>query len=187
MMRVTAVDSVRDLFVIEEVVEPSLIKHLNNIDWYQMAGIDNLPQSDWPRLNLFWHHQPVLKELDTQLRWARYEIERQLGLYFSYCYTDYWLDQGDLSVPVHTDSIIASSMQLYWIGPADSGTTFLNTKDPKDVRYQCKFRPNSGYLMLNMPRDGMQPLLWHCMLTKMPKDQLRFSSYTRLGSYWSHK
>ena len=186
-MKVTAVDSSLDLFVVDDVVEPSLVKALQHIDWQQMTGVGNLPQEAWPRLNLTWHCQPLIRELDTQLRWARYEIERELGLYFSYCHSDYWLDQGNISVPVHTDSIIASSMQLYWCGPAESGTRFLNSKDPQDVRYQCEFRPNSGYLMLNMPRDGVQPLQWHCMLADTPKDQLRFSSYTRLGAYWPQR
>ena len=186
-MKVTAVDSSQNLFIIDEVVDTSLIRDLNNVDWQQISGVSNLPQQSWPRLNLTWHDQPVIRELDKQLRWARYRLERELGLYFSYCYSDYWLDQGDISVPVHTDSIIASSMQLYWLGAAESGTTFLNSKDPQDVRYQCEFRPNSGYLMLNMPCNGIQPLQWHCMLTEMPKDQLRFSSYTRLGAYWPQR
>lgn len=186
-MRIRAVDNNQDLYILDEIVDPALIDELHRIDWQLIPGVGNLPQQDWPRLNLRWRHQPLLQELDAQLRWFRYELERQLGLFFSYCYTDYWLDRGGLSVPVHTDSIIASSMQLYWMGPAESGTTFLNSKNPNDIRYQCEFRPNSGYLMLNMPRDGVQHLQWHCMSAKLSEHCLRFSSYTRLGAYWPQR
>jgi hypothetical protein len=183
-MKVTAVDQDQDLFVLDEVVDPILVRRLQQLDLRLISGVGNLPQEGWPRLNLDWKKQPLLRELDAQLRWARYELESLLSLRFSYCYTDYWLDHSGLTVPVHTDSIIASSLQLYWMGPAESGTTFLNSKDPNDVRYQIKFQPNSGYLMLNLPRDGMQPLQWHCMFAKVPADTLRLSSYTRLGAYW---
>lgn len=186
-MKISAVDSDNNLFVLHDVVDPALVEKLQQHDWLHMTGVGNLPQEHWPRLNLFWRQDALLRELDTQLRWARYDIEQHLGLYFAYCYTDYWLDRGGFEVPIHTDSIIASSMQLYWMGPQGSGTTFLHSKNAQDVRYQVEFRANTGYLMLNMPQRGVQPLQWHGMFQPLDADVLRLSSYTRLGSYWPHR
>lgn len=183
-MRISATDHSNNLFVIEDVVPRDLEQALDQHDWSALTGTPSLPQPDWHRENLSPGDHVLLLELDSALRWARYEIERQLDLEFSYCYTDFWLDRGGFSVPVHTDSIIASSLQLYWHGPAHTGTTFLNSKDPQDVRYQMQFRPNSGYLMLNMSVNDIQPLQWHGMFQDLERDSIRLTSYTRLGPYW---
>lgn len=183
-MRIQAIDQDNNLFSVEDIVPASLAQALDQHDWSGLAGNPSLPQPGWQRSNIDASSHALLRELDAALIWSRYQIQQQLGLQFSYCYTDFWLDRGGFSVPVHTDSVIASSLQLYWHGPAGTGTTFLNSKNPNDVRYQMQFRPNSGYLMLNMSVDGVQPLQWHGMFQDIDRDSIRLTSYTRLGPYW---
>jgi hypothetical protein len=186
-MRIEATDSHNTLFVVDDVVDQALVRQLQEQDWSKLSGVPSLPHPNWNRTSLSWEQTPLLRELDIQIRSAKREIESALGLEFTYYYNDFWLDRGGFSVPIHTDSDLHSSLQLYWVGPLSTGTTFLWSRDPKDIRYQMQFRPNSGYLMLNQPVDGTQFLQWHGMFETLSPDTLRLTSYARFGSYWPHK
>jgi hypothetical protein len=39
--------------------------------------------------------------------------------------------------------------------------------------------PNTGYIMINQPDEtGYRKLLWHAMLTEVPEDSFRLTSYS---------
>ena len=185
-MRITAVDESMQLYAVEDVITNDLLTALATVNWQNQDGgvFLNQPDADYiqtARRAIDISNNAILKELDRQLRIQQYNLAKQLDLEFSYYYTDYWLDPPGWKVPIHTDLFIPCAWQMYWAGESNTGTTFLWTKDKNDVRYQFEFRPNTGYLVLNMPTNNFQPLHWHGMFE--PITQWRFSSYTRLGPY----
>ena len=186
-MKLTAVDDTNRLFQVSDIVPADLVTRLQNNDWEKESGNIFLWQPDsnyaqHARKELSIAQSPLLKELDANLRRCAQDIAQILDLDFSYYYTAYWLDPPGWKIPIHTDCYIPCSLQLYWMGEPNTGTTFLHTKSTSDVRHQFDFAANTGYLMLNMVEDGVQPLQWHGMFE--PITQWRFTTYTRLGSYY---
>ena len=88
---------------------------------------------------------------------------------------------------MHTDGELPMSMQLYFIGDSTLGTAFYKLGTKESIWKKFEFKPNTGYMMLNgkMP-DGSQPLQWHDMMTPVPENSFRVSSYTVFPEY-SHK
>jgi hypothetical protein len=187
-MRLHAVDDSNRLYFVENVVSDDLVGKLQDVNWQEQDGDYFLHQPDkdyikTARKAINIDHSPTLKELDRQLRSQSKTIADLLQLDFSYYYTDFWLDKPGWKIPVHTDLWIPCAWQMYWYGEPNTGTTFLWTQSKSDIRHQFDFRPNTGYLMLNMPEEHYQPLQWHGMFE--PITQWRFTSYTRLGPYFS--
>jgi len=185
-MRVVPVDESNRLFYVEDVISDTLLEKIQLIKWQDQTGplFLHQPDKDYAknaRRAIDISNSSVLKELDKQLRKQSLEIAQQLKLDFSYYYTDYWLDKPGWKIPIHTDLWIPCAWQMYWYGESNTGTTFLWTKSKDDLRHQFEFKPNTGYLMLNLPQDNYQPLQWHGMFK--PITQFRFTSYTRLGPY----
>jgi hypothetical protein len=92
--------------------------------------------------------------------------------------TVFWLDEPGFICGLHTDGTMPGSMQIVWQG---TGTTFYWYKDPDSVRYQMPATANTGYIMLHANNRTYQKLLWHGMLTPVPKDTFRVTSYTWLN------
>lgn len=180
-MKLEPVDHSNRLWRITDVVSTDLLQDIQTYDWNNAPAEVTFAIPNCQRFTMSVELIPLLQKLDTQLRQAVSKISQTLGLHFSFFYTDYWLDRPGWTVPMHTDSFIACSLQLYWVGDSGTGTTFYNSNDVYDVKYQFDFTPNTGYLMLNMVEHDAQPLQWHAMLT--PITSPRLSSYTRLGPY----
>lgn len=176
------VDTSGRLWLVENIIDAVLLQKIQQHDWTNAPASISQPQPGWTRKKVDVQSVPLLQQLDTALRQAVSKLEEKTGLYFSYYYNDFWLDPPGWRVPLHTDSFIYSSLQIYWLGEPGTGTSFYHTKNLADLRYQFDFVPNTGYLMLNMIEHGVQPLQWHAMT--VPTTQYRFSSYTRLGPYY---
>ena len=77
---------------------------------------------------------------------------------------------------------LPGAIQMYWIGASqDLGTTWYHYKDQNMIRHSFKFKPNTGYIMINQSDpDGYRKLQWHGMLTPVPANSFRVSSYSWL-------
>lgn len=180
-MKITAVDKEQNLFRIEDVFEQTLVDHVLTTDWSNLPWQRQEGQENWPRRRI---NNCALSWID---QWHKHmqdiwpEVEQQLGIpIHNYTDTAFWLDDPGFTCSMHTDGEMPGSLQLNWIGSDIShGTAFYWFKDPNALRYQTPFEPNAGYIMINKADDqGYRKLLWHAMLTPVPKNSFRLTSYT---------
>ena len=183
-MRVKQIDN--RLYAVQDIVTDELSSLLLTHDWSTEHGNMFLNQPGayvyTARKALDITRSKILKRLDMELRQAVKTLSKLINLEFSYYYTDFWFDPPGFEIPMHTDCFVPCSFQVYWVGESNTGTTFCNTKQQNDLRYQFDFIPNTGYLMLNLPEDNFQPLQWHGMFQPITKN--RFTTYSRLGPYF---
>jgi hypothetical protein len=72
------------------------------------------------------------------------------------------------------------AIQITWTGH-NLGTAFYHYNNPAALRYQVEAVPNAGYLIINnADSTGYRKLQWHGMLTPVPANSLRVSSYSWL-------
>ena len=144
-------------------------------------------QEHWTRRHINADQHPVLQEVSNCIWQCIEEIEQLCGVVFANKYppTVWWYDEPGFDVTMHTDGHLPSTMQLFWIAPSkEFATQFYEFKNLNSCISQLEFIPNSGYLMLNMlDENGSQPLQWHAMLNKVPKNMFRVTSYTTFGTY----
>lgn len=180
-MIIHPVDSENNLFRIQEVFEPSLVDQILNTDWLNMPWQRQEGQESWPRRRI---NNTALSWVD---QWHSHmieiwpDIEQQLGVpIHNYTDTVFWLDEPGFTCSIHTDGEMPGSLQLTWIGSDVShGTAFYWFKDSATLRYQVPMQPNAGYIMINKASEqGYRKLLWHAMLTPVPENTFRLTSYT---------
>jgi hypothetical protein len=188
-MQITPVDHDSNLFAVTEMISQSLV--------------DKILQTPW--LSLTYHVEPSNRDLrrrvhNSQLSWinewhecidqAWETIVAHTGCdhleYFNLdgSATGFWIDMPTYTCPMHTDGELPGAIQMYWIGPnEDLGTTWYHYKDADRVRHSFKFKPNTGYIMINRPDlTGYRKLQWHGMLTPVPDNSFRVSSYSWLAN-----
>jgi hypothetical protein len=183
-MNITAVDETNRLFHIRNAVPEEYATELAHLDWNAIAWQRQPYQESWKRRMLDKDH-PSLAKLNPLIEKSIFKLNRACGVKFMFASTTWWLDEPDFTVSIHTDGRLAAAIQLFWVMPSEEfGTTFYNSKDSADIRFQPKSVPNSGYIMLNLPdKDGIQPLQWHGMLNPVPADTIRVTSYTSFVTY----
>lgn len=186
-MQITPVDQDNNLFAVTDLIPQSLV--------------DKITQTPW--LSLTYHMEPSNRDLrrrvhNNQLSWidawhecidqAWPDIIKHTGCdhleYFNLdgSATGFWIDMPTYTCPMHTDGELPGAIQMYWIGASDDlGTTWYHYKDPNTIRYSFEFKPNTGYIMINQPDcEGYRKLQWHGMLTPVPDNSFRVSSYSWL-------
>lgn len=182
-MNIIPVD--QHLFCVQDFASPTLVDKILNTDWLSLSYQRTQFRKDgtpWLRRQIDdsaieWHAE--WKEF-LEKRWA--DIVKQLGSngwsYPTYPASTFWLDEPGFDCPIHTDGALPGSMQLYWIGNLDLGTTFYHNKNGNPIRAQFKFVANQGYIMINVPdQNNYQLLQWHGMLASVPPGTFRLSSY----------
>jgi len=190
-MNLTQIDDHGRLYAVENLYPEELFQQLLSLDWNNLPyGAEN-GQETWARRSLKKYEIAVLKQASDYVATLVPELAERFGLNFEWDTnagnTNWWLDEPGFWVPMHTDGELPMSMQIFIAGPADLGTAFYKHNSERYLLRQFEFVPNTGYLMLNHKNeDGSQPLLWHAMLTKVPADVLRVTSYTVFPKY-SHK
>lgn len=180
-MIITSVDSENNLFRVEQVFDSELVEKILSTDWLNLPWARQEGQENWLRRRIddtaihwidLWHqHMNAL--------WP--DIEQQLGIpIHSYGGTAFWLDEPGFTCSMHTDGELPGSMHLTWLGSEPThGTAFYWHKDPDTLRYQVPMQPNAGYIMINQPDSlGYRRLLWHAMLTPVPQNTFRLTTYT---------
>lgn len=181
LMQITAVDQDHNLFRIVDVFPLSLYKKVLATDWANIPWQRQKGQENWARrridnLSLEWNQE-----------WDQYceELWPRIGAVLSrsvdqYQGTAWWVDEPGFTCRIHTDGEMPGAVQMIWIGN-NLGTAFYHYKDPTSMRHQFKVSPNTGYLMINNPdTTGYRKLQWHGMLTPVPANSLRVSSYSWL-------
>ena len=186
-MQITPVDQDNNLFAVTDLMPQSLV--------------DKITQTPW--LSLTYNIEPSNRDLrrrvhNSQLSWidewhecinqAWDSIVAQTGCdhleYFNLdsSATGFWIDMPSYTCPMHTDGELPGAIQMYWIGPSkDLGTTWYHYKDPNTIRHSFKFKTNTGYIMINQQNpNGYRKLQWHGMLTPVPDNSFRVSSYSWL-------
>ena len=176
---VTPVDSENNLFRVEHAVSAELASQVLATDWMSLPWQRQEGQENWSRRRITdaaiswidqWH-----QEVSSQWPMIEQQVGRKLH---SYSGTAWWLDEPGFTCSMHTDGEMPGSMHLTWVGP---GTAFYWYRDPATLRYQTPKQPNSGYIMINQAdAQGYRPLLWHAMLTPVPTNTFRLTSYSWL-------
>lgn len=180
-MKITPVDQEPNLYFVEDAVPQSLANVILSTPWLDLPWKPQEGQEQWHRRKIDDSALPWALQWDLACHAIWGQIASAVGYNLAdYMGTAWWLDEPGFVCPLHTDGEMPGAMQLCWIGARiDLGTTFYWYKDQASKRYQFPMTPNSGYVMINRPnQDGSRNLLWHGMLTPVPRNTFRLTSYS---------
>jgi hypothetical protein len=177
-MQITAVDSDNNLFRVEAVLPKDFVREILATDWLNLPWGHQEGQESWPRRRINETAIPWISRWHSYLEQHWDMISQQTGIAIEgYMGTAFWLDEPGFACDLHTDGMLPGSMQIVWQG---TGTTFYWYKDPNSIRCQMPDTTNTGYIMLHPSNQPYQKLLWHAMLTPVPKNTFRLTSYSWL-------
>ena len=185
-MQITAVDQDHNLFAIIDLVPQSLVDKILETDWLSLEH--TLTEGNRLLRRQVQNNQlPWINEWHDCMRqnWQSI-VEQTTCNHLKYADTGFWIDMPTYTCPIHTDGELPGAIQMYWVGSnVDIGTTWYQYRDHLDkIRHAFKFVPNTGYIMINNPEsNGYRKLQWHGMLTPVPDNSFRVSSY----SWLTHK
>jgi hypothetical protein len=182
-MQITPVDQDNNLFAVTDLIPQSLVDKITQTPWLALEytleeGNINL------RRRVLDNQLPWVNEWNDCMTQAWYTIERKTDCsHLTYAGSGFWIDMPTYTCPLHTDGELSGSIQMYWVGNTlDIGTTWYHYKDPDKIRHAFKFVPNTGYIMINnLEFSGYRKLQWHGMLTPVPDNSFRVSSYSWLA------
>lgn len=180
-MKIRPVDQEPNLYFVEDVMPQSLVEKILSTPWLDLAWQRQPGQEHLPRRSINDDALPWALEWDLACHALWGQISSSIGFKLAdYGSTAWWLDEPGFVSHVHTDGEIPGAIQLYWIGArVDLGTTFYWYKDQASQRHQFPMQLNSGHVMINRPnQDGYRNLLWHGMLTPVPRNTFRLTSYS---------
>lgn len=182
-MHITKLDDVNDLYAIEEAIPAALVAKILSTSWLDLPWIRQEGQESWARRRIEDDAIAWLPEwhLACSAIWQSIADALEVDLE-PYGGTAWWLDEPGFTCALHTDGEMPGSMQLTWIGARpDLGTCFYWYKDPATLRHRFPMKPNSGYVMIKrVDASGYRPLAWHGMLTPVPRNTFRLTSYSWL-------
>lgn len=182
-MQITPIDQNNNLFAITGLIPQSLVDKILETDWLSLEH--KLTEGNRLLRRQVQNNQlPWINEWHDCMRQTWQSIVEQTTCnHLNYADTGFWIDMPTYTCPIHTDGELPGSIQMYWIG-ADTniGTTWYHHKNQLDqTRHVFKFIPNTGYIMINQPEpNGYRKLQWHGMLTPVPDNSFRVSSYSWL-------
>lgn len=187
-MKIAAVDSQNDLFVVEEILPESLIEQIEQENLWAYPWQEQEMQSDWNRRKLSPPTGSPLTLVDQYYKQALDEIEEIVNIQFEHkhCWSSFWLDYEGFDCKIHEDGAERGytpymAMQVYLTDSLDDlGTVWYYDSLGKHQRYAFPYVKNTGYLMLNHAGQ------WHGMTNKIPPNHHRLSSYTYFGKF-DHK
>ena len=183
-MQITPIDQDHNLFAIIDLVPQSLVDKILETDWLSVEH--TLTEGNRLLRRQVQNNQlPWINEWHNCMRQTWQSIVEQTTCnHLNYADTGFWIDMPTYTCPIHTDGELPGAIQIYWIG-ADTniGTTWYHYKDPNSIRHSFKFKTNTGYIMINKPEsNGYRKLQWHGMLTPVPDNSFRVSSYSWLAN-----
>lgn len=190
-MKITQIDKNGRLFRVEDLLPAELLDSVMQLDWQQLPWQREDGQEMWARKSIRKEEVPELREVCQYIAALQYWLEERFQIEFEYRTnlgnTNWWVDQPGFTTPMHTDGELPLSLQMYYVGDTNLGTAFYEYNNEGALIQKFEFLPNTGYMMLNGKNpDGSQPLHWHAMLTPVPANSFRVSSYTVFPNY-SHK
>jgi len=178
-MNITPVDSEHNLFRVDQLISNDLVQQVLNTPWLDMPWERQSGQENWARRRIHNNAISWLAQWDQELSQSWTTIQQQLNIKLAPYYgTAFWVDEPGFTCGLHTDGELPGSLHMPWIG---TGTSFYWHKNSATLRYQVPPLPNSGYIMINQADStGFRKLIWHGMLTPVPQDTFRLTSYTWL-------
>ena len=184
-MQITAVDQNHNLFTISDLVPQSLVDKILKTDWLSLEH--TLTEGNRLLRRQVQNYQlPWINEWHDCIHQNWQSIAEQTTCnHLKYADTGFWIDMPTYTCPIHTDGELPGSIQMYWIGTdTNIGTTWYHYKNqPDQTRHVFKFIPNTGYIMINQSEpNGYRKLQWHGMLTPVPDNSFRVSSYSWLAN-----
>lgn len=182
-MRITPIDSDNNLFRVTDAMPKSLVEQVLSTDWLNLPWQRQEGQETWKRRRIDNDAIPWLDQWNQSLNQQWNEIAKQIGIEIEhYMGTAFWVDEPGFVCDMHTDGMVPGSLHLTWIGSeATHGTAFYWYKDKASLRCQFPMEPNTGYIMIHRPnKEQYHKLLWHAMLTPVPENTFRLTSYSWL-------
>ena len=185
-MQIKPVDQDNNLFEIFNLIPQALVDKVLQTPW---ANLKYSLEDGNRELRKRIHNDqlPWINEWHNSIRKQLGSIVQQTGCdHLTYSDTGFWIDEATYTCPIHTDGELPGAIQMYWLGAnTDIGTTWYQYRDHLDsIRHCCEFITNTGYIMINNPEsNGYRKLQWHGMLTPVPDNSFRVSSY----SWLTHK
>lgn len=153
-MKITAVDSAKDLFLVEDIFAPELLSDLStdNIDWQGQRQQENFPRgvidaNTCPSSHSFYRMAEYLNGEYVESYFTKF-FKRDTLLHVPRI----WYDEPGFSMKEHIDGDqnprLDVALQIY-LGQnqGQSGTTFYHMD--RSVRYDFEYNYNTGYLMKN--------------------------------------
>lgn len=173
-MIITPVDEQRNLFKIENVYPTELLDKFLNTDHLLTPYTKEEMQAQWPRRRLMNETEEIYMEMDSFVKQQLSDIANSIGVELMACDTGFWLDEAGFCMNKHLDNDgVQVSMQVYLNDNIpELGTVFYNADG--SIRHKLVYLVNTGYIMINGPEQQ------HSMLTKVPVDSYRISSYSWL-------
>ncbi len=172
-MILTAVDHRHNLFSVTDVYSVTLLERLYKTDHWKSAWQREDWQADWNRRRIVNEPGSIYEAVDLYIKSKLPEIEEITNTNILSCDTGFWLDEPGFTTNPHLDNDgVYMAMQVYLTEhpDVDMATEFYN-KD-NTVRFKPEYKVNHGYLMVNAPGQH------HGMLTPVPNNSYRLSSYT---------
>jgi len=173
-MKITPVDSIHNLFLIEDFYTQDLIDSVGcyNCDLYAYQPI--LVEGQYTRRNIIQGQQHV-----TQMYAQSIQNTVQIGKFLNKDLKlqtyNVWYDLPGYFMGKHLDAVnhVKIGMQIYLTEADQSlGTYFYNNDE---VRYYFPYIPNTGYMMINSPQQ------YHAAPTAVPNNMYRLSMYHRIS------
>ena len=176
-MQITPVDNENNLYRIVDVMPEHLVDAVANTDWLSLPWARQEGQEQWRRRRVQDSAIPWIQQWHQHFEsiWpaVSQHLQRPIAPYAG---TAFWIDEPGFVCSMHTDGELPGSLHLTWRGP---GTTFYWYKNPNSLRYAVPEQPNAGYIMINQADStGYRQLLWHAMLTPVPANDFRLTTYT---------
>jgi hypothetical protein len=176
-MLITPLDSTKNLFSVSDIISPELIEKVLATPWTE---VEYKRQQFGPKGN--YRREICNDQLPWYADWCQ-ELKAHYNQLMLDCRvtmlpieeTAFWVDFPGYRSLLHVDEHISGSMQLYWIGKPQCGTTFFTDQYATDIKHQFEFTTNTGYIAINPP-EGQ----WHSMTKPIPPGSIRVSSYTWL-------
>lgn len=168
-MKITAVDNLNNLFLVEELFPINLLEDFWKLDLDLLKYQPVLVEGRHTRRNIIEKNSTISKLYSH----ARKEISK----FYKVSGHTLWVDIENYSMDKHLDNInhVEVGMQIY-LNNLDQnyGTCFYNSDG--SVRYQFPYIANTGYLMINSLDQ------WHAATCTVAKNSFRASCY-----FWLEK
>jgi hypothetical protein len=180
-MQITAVDKYNNLFCVTDMFPAHIVEQVLSTPWSDLAWRRQEGQETWRRRRINDGEIAWQQSWDQHLQsiWPdiAQAVGRDVGVYIG---TGWWLDEPGFTCSMHTDGEMPGSLHMTWIADTPAlGTSFYHFNDQNTTRHHFLAQANTGYIMINMPdANQARHLQWHAMLTPVPADTIRVSSYT---------
>lgn len=176
-MQITPVDDENNLYSVTAAMPQHIVEKVMSTDWLSLPWTRQQGQEQWRRRRVQETAIAWIQEWDNYFNVVWPDIGKQLGRNIApYAGTAFWIDEPGFVCSMHTDGELPGSLHLTWRG---SGTSFYWYKDTYSLRYQVSSEINAGYIMINQAdSSGYRKLQWHAMLTPVPENTFRLTTYT---------